>query len=311
MKHKKYILSFVIIGTLFLACSLVIPGAIVYTQPTPRESKINNYNNAVKIWQQQYFRQFVSQGYYMENSVDNQRYILRENTNKDPLNDYPRDDEEFLDYDVVKFSVPIQLFPNNQDFEEEYFVSRQVFSNRTREPIFNIEEIVFREETFKPDRRSDCGSNQGYFDRSDALCHMFYAVSSMCAKAPLNNPNNDDTDNSNNSDDSLGCFVKTFDSNQFEKNKAVFIDGDASQYSKLPPGENGPPSQLDNYNSGPFTIRHPQDPYLVALRITDGTLDFGTPGSYKGNLGLTLMGVGGGLAILGFAISFQIWNRSK
>lgn len=129
-------------------------------------------------------------------------------------------------------------------------------------------------------QRQDCQNKGAYWDSSHNQCKKFYRIKSYGAALSIPPATADANVGFSKSEDSeLYVFKKSGNADGFCCN-AEYEDHDSQATSS------------DTVRSLSLTFRSDKDPYVVAVKLTDGSLDFGLTLKQKREIGGSLLGFG-------------------
>jgi hypothetical protein len=122
-------------------------------------------------------------------------------------------------------------------------------------------------------------------------CYAFYAVTSVCLVVQ---PGSGLLDTAG----GAGCVPSTSSSPVPSSITGLDTSTNLARFGFSPTGGGGIPSSTQTYSNIPVTVRASTDPYVQALRLTRGTLDFGLTTAQKVASGIGFLVAGGLLTFL-------------
>jgi len=261
---------------------VILIGGIVMLVPDTRSLAIAKYNSAIDDWTNTYRDQFTSS--FLTINETEVPLNLTINQSPDALKD---NDPKFKTYVPFKYFIPLPKFVISKSWTTP---NSTVVTFKINNTVVYYENVTLMQGGNVPvccdsTPCAECTTYGGTWDGQD--CKGVFVLTDYCIKfdfdkdkkawGPSRDPGN-----------GFGCGVYN-------------DDWDTQQFAHINPSSY---PHIYPY-SGNFTIRSARDPYIVAAKLTSGSLNFGLSRAEKLRIGLVLI-ICGGIFLTPVAIIFIV-----
>jgi len=254
-----------------------------------RANNLNDMNNVVQTWTNQYKNAFAAESFSIQNVVS-KNYVTMTQSHSADISD-----TGVNSYTPVKFFTTQNILPTTINWNDGLSQLFTFTGSGNASANFQITANLFNSYTTY-DSRSTCQNNNGYYTNM-GTCVYYYVFDGLCVKVSQ-------TGGKYTPDATYGGSGCMYD-NGFPPNLGKFYAG---IYMKTSPSSINFPFNLNGVS---YYVRHNNDPFVYAQYLTQGSMSFGLTPGQKVALGLILMAVGGFfmlpciLFIVVFAICFR------
>jgi len=260
----------VVLLSLLAAIGCLGFGTVILTRAleNTRDTKVSLYNNAVQKWS--ISTQLAPLEVFL--SLGNSTFKLNPSTSPDELHDPIT--EDLQNYNPLKLTYAGPLFPQVKWDQEQGQLLQTLkihilAANNETESEIEVKDLIFYDTVWfeRTNPKTCLYQRKGYWNSRLARCEKYQQTKKICFAILFDAQSQRWKLAQNDHNGRIGCFG-TGENRRAED--FVWIPGVSQGF-----GSGGPPAGILDFSGLTTMIRYSDDPFLVASKLSEGTLTFG------------------------------------